>query len=156
MVTTTGAALLGLTLGCARCHDHKFDPIPARDYYRLLAALHSGNRAEVPLGTRAEIKRANQARAGWDRQRKAAENELRTWANGQRAKIEPRLLAARIAKLPIPDAKKALLRDRPGSAEARALAKKHKKALTVTDNEVRKAADDAGRKRWDELARELA
>ena len=42
------------------------------------------------------------------------------------------------------------------SAEARALAKKHEKALTVTDDEVRKAADDAARKRWDELAGELA
>src|SRR4029077_9700826 len=58
MVSTTGAALLGLTVSCARCHDHKFDPIPTRDYYRLLAGLHSGNRADVPLGTRAEIERA--------------------------------------------------------------------------------------------------
>jgi mono/diheme cytochrome c family protein len=50
IVSTTGAALLGLTVGCARCHDHKFDPIPTRDYYRLLAGFHSGNRADVPLG----------------------------------------------------------------------------------------------------------
>ncbi|MHC4891964.1 MAG: DUF1553 domain-containing protein [Planctomycetota bacterium] len=34
-VDTLGAAFLGLTLGCARCHDHKFDPIPQRDYYAL-------------------------------------------------------------------------------------------------------------------------
>ena len=36
-IVTTGAAFLGLTLGCARCHDHKFDPIPQSDYYSLLA-----------------------------------------------------------------------------------------------------------------------
>ena len=35
-----GAAFLGLTLGCARCHDHKYDAIPTRDYYRLLCAFH--------------------------------------------------------------------------------------------------------------------
>ena len=40
MLATTGSGLLGLTIGCARCHDHKFDPIPTRDYYRMLAAFH--------------------------------------------------------------------------------------------------------------------
>ena len=38
---TLGKAMLGLTLGCARCHDHKFDPIPQRDYYSLLAVFTS-------------------------------------------------------------------------------------------------------------------
>ena len=37
VLSTSGAAFLGLTIGCARCHDHKFDPIPQRDYYSLLA-----------------------------------------------------------------------------------------------------------------------
>jgi mono/diheme cytochrome c family protein len=37
VVRTTSTAFLGLTVGCARCHDHKFDPIPQADYYRLLA-----------------------------------------------------------------------------------------------------------------------
>jgi hypothetical protein len=37
MVDTTGSVFLGLTVGCARCHDHKFDPIPQKDYYRMQA-----------------------------------------------------------------------------------------------------------------------
>ena len=37
IVSTTGQAFLGLTVGCARCHDHKIDPFPQADYYRLLA-----------------------------------------------------------------------------------------------------------------------
>ena len=37
IVATTGSVFLGLSIECARCHDHKFDPIPTRDYYRLEA-----------------------------------------------------------------------------------------------------------------------
>jgi hypothetical protein len=36
-----GTAVMGLTIGCARCHDHKYDPLPQRDYYRLSAILQS-------------------------------------------------------------------------------------------------------------------
>ncbi len=46
---TIGKSLLGLALGCARCHDHKFDPIPTRDYYALtgiLASTQSVHRAK--------------------------------------------------------------------------------------------------------------
>ena len=39
MVTATGSAFLGLTINCARCHNHKFDPIPTEDYYRIRAAF---------------------------------------------------------------------------------------------------------------------
>ncbi len=39
MVDTTSAVFLGLTVGCARCHDHKFDPIPQKDYYRMEAVF---------------------------------------------------------------------------------------------------------------------
>ncbi len=38
---TIGKAMLGLTIGCARCHDHKFDPIPTRDYYALAGIFRS-------------------------------------------------------------------------------------------------------------------
>ncbi len=39
IITATSGAFLGLTINCARCHNHKFDPIPAEDYYRLRAAF---------------------------------------------------------------------------------------------------------------------
>jgi hypothetical protein len=41
---TTGAAFLGLTMGCARCHDHKFDPISQKDYYGLQAVFAASDR----------------------------------------------------------------------------------------------------------------
>ncbi len=49
MVNTMGTAMLGLTIGCARCHDHKFDPIPTRDYYRLLSTFGTTIRSEIDL-----------------------------------------------------------------------------------------------------------
>ena len=44
-----GSAFLGLTIGCARCHDHKFDPIHQTDYYRLQAFLASTYAHDAPL-----------------------------------------------------------------------------------------------------------
>jgi hypothetical protein len=49
MVSTTTVAFLGLTVGCARCHDHKFDAITARDYYELSASFTRAIRNEVDL-----------------------------------------------------------------------------------------------------------
>ena len=49
MVATTGVAFLGLSVGCARCHDHKFDPIPIVDYYRMAATFTTAIRCEKKL-----------------------------------------------------------------------------------------------------------
>ncbi|MBK5291439.1 MAG: DUF1553 domain-containing protein, partial [Acidobacteriia bacterium] len=48
-VDTVGAAFLGLTVGCARCHDHKFDAISQRDYYKLTALFAGSVEREIPL-----------------------------------------------------------------------------------------------------------
>jgi cytochrome c553 len=47
-IQTTATAFMGLTLQCARCHDHKFDPISQRDYYRLFAFFNSIPDPPVP------------------------------------------------------------------------------------------------------------
>ncbi len=50
-IDTIGKAFLGMTLGCARCHDHKFDPVTVRDYYALAGVFYS-TRMLKELGTK--------------------------------------------------------------------------------------------------------
>lgn len=49
MARTLGTAMLGLTVGCARCHDHKFDPIPSRDYYQLVSTFTTTVRSDIDV-----------------------------------------------------------------------------------------------------------
>ncbi|MDB5321142.1 MAG: Planctomycete cytochrome [Phycisphaerales bacterium] len=57
MVAVTGSAFLGLTVGCARCHDHKFDPISQVDYYRMVALFAGVRHGERALPLTDESKR---------------------------------------------------------------------------------------------------
>lgn len=61
MINTTGTAFLGLTIGCARCHNHKFDPITQRDYYSMQAIFagvkHGDRKLPVPASKQKEINR---------------------------------------------------------------------------------------------------
>jgi len=54
ILRTTSEVFLGLTVGCARCHDHKLDPIPQKDYYRLLAFFRNIRRYGVRGGNTVE------------------------------------------------------------------------------------------------------
>ncbi|QDU92722.1 PSD1 and planctomycete cytochrome C domain-containing protein [Lignipirellula cremea] len=66
IIATVGASTLGLTIGCARCHDHKFDPIPTRDYYRLIAAFAEVGFQDFDYDPQPEATR--QAKAAFDQE----------------------------------------------------------------------------------------
>jgi cytochrome c553 len=62
MLATTGTAMLGLTVGCARCHDHKYDAIPQADYYRMLSTFTTTVRSEATIDVDPEGYRKARAR----------------------------------------------------------------------------------------------
>jgi hypothetical protein len=104
MVSTTSLAFLGLTIGCARCHHHKFDPLTTLDYYRMVAIFNPLQRPrsgrtelDLPIGTRAERQRlAERDRAIALLRKNAPKNGL------AKAEIEQRVEALRqeVAELP--------------------------------------------------------
>ena len=63
---TVGSVFLGLTMGCARCHDHKFDALPTTDYYRLQSFFAAAEMSDVPTASEAERKAFEAANAAID------------------------------------------------------------------------------------------
>jgi len=81
-IDTVGRALLGLTVACARCHDHKFDPIPNADYYALAGVFASTRTLDG-------IKENNPLVSGWMLRPLGAEGEkLRTAQLAHQTKLE--------------------------------------------------------------------
>jgi mono/diheme cytochrome c family protein len=72
-VSTTGVVWLGLTLGCCRCHDHKYDPVTQKEFYQLFAFLNNCDEPNLPLATPEQA--AERARR--DEQLQKLEDELR-------------------------------------------------------------------------------
>ena len=99
-VETTGAVWLGLTLGCGRCHDHKYDPISQREFYNLYAYFNSiDERGNVDAGGNANPVMTVPSEAQTKRKAELNSNiaslrkELSTLAANHQASWEKKLLA---------------------------------------------------------------
>ena len=97
-INVVSRAFLGLSIGCARCHDHKFDPIPTADYYGLAGIFFSTQIAipqisapynKVPLVPKARVDRFNQAVATI----KAKRDEVKKFVDAQYAALPERYVA---------------------------------------------------------------
>jgi len=103
MITATGSAFLGMTINCARCHHHKFDPIPTEDYYRVRAAFEGVTHGRRAVSTKQQrtdyesaIKPLNDELAVLTKERAALEKDIDVRAqkafsayNPTRPKVDP-------------------------------------------------------------------
>ena len=77
MIGTSSRAFLGMTVACARCHDHKFDPIPQSDYYRMMAIFFPHIRYDFQLAPPEEIAAYEEKKAAVEAKIEPLEAEIR-------------------------------------------------------------------------------
>ena len=145
-----GSGILGLTVGCARCHDHKFDPITHRDYYSLGAILQAAydpydwvqpKKRVLNIGLASEKKEVDEFNAPLKAKIKQLEESLETEA----APYKARLLEERLGRLP--EAVREDLRRLSETAEdertevQQYLAKKFKQTLETSINDIKESSE---------------
>jgi Protein of unknown function (DUF1553)/Protein of unknown function (DUF1549) len=91
MTNIVGAAFLGVTVGCARCHDHKFDPIRQSDYYRLQAHFAQTQPNDLVLATREEQDAWKAKAEPVQQEMRRLQAQIRRAPEGDKAKLEAQL-----------------------------------------------------------------
>jgi hypothetical protein len=89
MIATLGRGVLGLTVQCARCHDHKFDPIRQTDYYKMQASLFGYVETDFPLTSRAEAEAYSRKMAEIDARVKDLKLQVKTLEKPYRDALLP-------------------------------------------------------------------
>ncbi len=131
MVTVTGATFLGLTVNCARCHNHKFDPISAEDYYSIVAMLQGVQHGERALRPSDDAEHA--------RKRDALRKEL-TPIEQKLSKFQPRAQLGRVVV--IDDAAPQSTVDKPGVTQIEQ--PKNGQPIAYSEGKERGQAGDPG------------
>jgi hypothetical protein len=149
---TTGLVFLGMTIGCARCHNHKYEPIPQADYYRLQAFFTPAKfRKDLPVGTPIEIARQEAAR-------QARESRLRSLHDRMNALAGDARLALRdvkIAKLPEEVAAAFRVPEAERTVDQQAFVEKNTPLVEPAPAEVAPRLAPSARPAYEKLAEEL-
>ncbi len=154
LMDRVSTSTMGMTLACARCHSHKFDPIPHTDYYRFLSIFTPAYNPSkwLPPSQRHlyRVSKAEQAELAHQKsETTTAQNMLRKELEAIQTRYRDQLQATKLNQVPEPvraDVKSAL--ETPASKRNDAqkkLAGKYEKAVAVTDAEVDAALQEADR-----------
>ena len=142
-VEVLASSVMGVTMGCARCHNHKYDPIPQRDYYRLSAVLQgaydpyewkSPNKREFDLALASEREAADQHNAPLKIEQDKLKEQVKTLLEPFRQK----LLDEKMQALPEAVRNDLKVKDADRSEGQKYLAAKFKTTLEASDQEVHK------------------
>ena len=115
MTNIVGAAFLGVTVGCARCHDHKFDPFRQSDYYRMQAHFAQTQPNDIVLASQEEQADWKVKAAPLEQEKRRLQMQLRRAPDGEKAKLELQLDAID-DKMPAPLASIYSVTDEPKKA----------------------------------------
>jgi cytochrome c553 len=146
-IDTLTRGFLGLTVACARCHDHKFDPIPTKDYYSLAGVFKSTRYVETPLAPADVIARYNEHQE----KLKAQEAKIK-----QHLDAESETLLRDTARYLVATWKLQNLRRSKPQTSAKEIAKDEKLHDFVLDRLVKYLADKSPRPHLDEWNKTLA
>lgn len=164
VVENVSTGLLGLTMGCVRCHTHKFDPIPHEDYYRLMAVFATAYNPEAWLRPHErylpDISPAEKAPIDkYNAEVDARKTEVAKQLDALRGPHRKKLFAAKLATLPKAiqaDVETALAIPAAKRDEVqRYLAEKFESSLAVSDAEVLKSYSVSERAQADKLSGEF-
>ncbi|WP_435007841.1 DUF1549 and DUF1553 domain-containing protein [Tundrisphaera lichenicola] len=151
-VETVSTAFMGLTVGCAKCHDHRYDPIKQRDFYAMKALFDPLSLRKVTLATASEMIEAGRAQDEANRKRAAIEGPLNELIAPARAK----LLEDRIAMLP--DDVRAIIRkpEQDRSAAEQKIADDYYPVLRLDSDKIQEALSEDDRRKYRDLQGQLS
>lgn len=137
-VNTTGKVFLGLTIGCAQCHDHKYDPISQREYYQFFSFFNSDVEKDIDAPLPGERERYEVAKKEFETKQselKAAVEERKKELPDFQSKWEAGLVLTELRKLPAPTRDALLIEpDKRNEAQKKAIAEHFSKQ----DGELKK------------------
>lgn len=150
-VETVSTAFMGLTVGCAKCHDHMYDPIKQRDFYAMKALFDPLTIHKVTLANPAEIMAKGKLQDAAERTRAPFEKAVAEFA----APYKTKLYADRVAMLP-PDVKALILKpEKQRTPAEQKIADDYFPVLRIDSDKIEEAIPEPERKKYKELQRAM-